>query len=182
MIDVHDDLLYYCVVAWADDFTGYVIDYGTFPEQIRKRFSKSDRSNVTLQKKFTGAKRHVAIQAGVELLFKRWKHRESCDIAGEFSFDELLQLIEMHRTTDGDILIIKHADLKLQLVEGDRVRNPDDVGMDQEWYHGLHKNEYGRVIEYAISKRQEMGGFKHEKIISRDHAWLVGRGMGGFCL
>ena len=32
-IDVHDKLLFYCVCAWEEDFTGYVIDYGTFPDQ-----------------------------------------------------------------------------------------------------------------------------------------------------
>jgi hypothetical protein len=32
-IDVHKDLLYYVVAAWAADFTGYVIDYGAYPEQ-----------------------------------------------------------------------------------------------------------------------------------------------------
>ena len=32
-IDVHGDVLYWVVCAWADGFTGYVIDYGTFPDQ-----------------------------------------------------------------------------------------------------------------------------------------------------
>ena len=32
-IDVQKDLLYYCVCAWEDDFTGYVVDYGAWPDQ-----------------------------------------------------------------------------------------------------------------------------------------------------
>jgi hypothetical protein len=43
-IDVHDDLLYYSVVAWSDDFTGYVIDYGTYPKQVRRVFAKGKTS------------------------------------------------------------------------------------------------------------------------------------------
>jgi capsid protein len=109
----------------------------------------------------------------IEKLFKRWKRRANCDITGEFSFDELLQMIETHRTTDGDILIVKHGDMKLQLVEGDRVRNPDNIGIATEWLHGLKRNDYGRVLSYAISERLDMGGFKHEKEISANHAWLL---------
>ena len=32
-IDVHQNLLYYCVVAWHEGFSGAVIDYGTWPPQ-----------------------------------------------------------------------------------------------------------------------------------------------------
>jgi len=34
-IDVHDRILYWCVCAWQEDFTGYVLDYGAFPDQKR---------------------------------------------------------------------------------------------------------------------------------------------------
>jgi hypothetical protein len=34
-IDVHLELLYWLVMAWEDDFTGYVVDYGTYPDQKR---------------------------------------------------------------------------------------------------------------------------------------------------
>lgn len=30
-IDVQQNLLFYVVAAWEDDFTGYVVDYGTYP-------------------------------------------------------------------------------------------------------------------------------------------------------
>lgn len=32
-------MLYYVVTAWEDDFTGYVIDYGTFPKQHKAYFT-----------------------------------------------------------------------------------------------------------------------------------------------
>ncbi len=32
-VDVQKDLLYYTVCAWEDDFTGYVLDYGCWPDQ-----------------------------------------------------------------------------------------------------------------------------------------------------
>ena len=38
-IDVHDQLLFYAVCAWEDNFTGFVIEYGTYPEQSRAYFT-----------------------------------------------------------------------------------------------------------------------------------------------
>lgn len=42
-VDVQQKVLFYAVVAWERDaFTGYVIDYGTWPDQKRPYFTKSD--------------------------------------------------------------------------------------------------------------------------------------------
>lgn len=42
-VDVQGDLLYWLVAAWRKtDFTGWVVDYGTWPEQGRDYFSLSD--------------------------------------------------------------------------------------------------------------------------------------------
>lgn len=43
-VDVHPSALYYAVWAWEPNFTGYCIDYGTFPEQSRVYFAHSDIS------------------------------------------------------------------------------------------------------------------------------------------
>jgi phage terminase large subunit GpA-like protein len=75
-IDVHDNLLYWVIVAWADDFTGYIIDYGTYPEQIKTYFSKENKNNITLQKKYKGLKRLGCIRIGVEELVKELLSRE----------------------------------------------------------------------------------------------------------
>jgi len=42
MIDVQKDILFYAVVAWEPNFTGYIIDYGSFPDQSRPYFSIQD--------------------------------------------------------------------------------------------------------------------------------------------
>ena len=38
-IDVQDDLLWFCIISWEKDATGYVIDYGAFPEQKMKYYT-----------------------------------------------------------------------------------------------------------------------------------------------
>lgn len=37
--DVQQDLLYWLVCGWHDDFTGHVVDYGTYPDQGRAYFA-----------------------------------------------------------------------------------------------------------------------------------------------
>ena len=41
-IDSQDQLLFWMVVAWAKDFSGWVVDYGTCPDQHRPTFYKND--------------------------------------------------------------------------------------------------------------------------------------------
>ncbi len=50
-IDVQKAMLFYSIVAWDDDFTGRVIDYGGWPDQNRKFFTLSD-AHPTLQSVF----------------------------------------------------------------------------------------------------------------------------------
>jgi phage terminase large subunit GpA-like protein len=41
-VDVQQNVLFYLVAAWESDFTGYVVDYGTFPDQQRPYFTLRD--------------------------------------------------------------------------------------------------------------------------------------------
>lgn len=74
-IDVHDKLLYWMVCAWARDFTGYIMDYGTFPEQRRAMFSLKEAKS-TLGRHFPGMGREGAIHAGLDALTDEYLGRE----------------------------------------------------------------------------------------------------------
>ncbi len=66
-IDIHDELLFWLVCAWEADLTGYVIDYGAWPEQNRRWFTLAQASD-TLTRKFRGRSTDAAIRAGLEEL------------------------------------------------------------------------------------------------------------------
>lgn len=64
-IDVQANLLFYVIAAWEDDFTGYVLDYGTFPDQQRPYFTLRDaRLTLSVATKASGLE--GAIYAGLE--------------------------------------------------------------------------------------------------------------------
>jgi len=74
-IDVQQNLLFYMVVAWEENFTGYVIDYGTFPEQPRSYFTLRD-ANPTLVAATRINSVEGAIYAGLDALTKKLLGRE----------------------------------------------------------------------------------------------------------
>ena len=66
-IDVHDKILYYAVAAWETDFTGYLIEYGTYPDQHRAFFTLRD-ARIGMKHKAPGTGREGAILAGLKTL------------------------------------------------------------------------------------------------------------------
>lgn len=74
-VDIQKTLLFYVVCAWEDDFTGYVIDYGAYPDQQRRYFSLAE-ANPTLQSVAPRTGIEGSIFAGLEKLTEDYLGRE----------------------------------------------------------------------------------------------------------
>ncbi len=74
-IDVQKALLFYVVIAWAEDFTGAVIDYGAWPDQHRREFSLAD-ANPTIQSMFPTAGFEGGLYAALASLTDDYLGRE----------------------------------------------------------------------------------------------------------
>jgi phage terminase large subunit GpA-like protein len=74
-IDVQQSLLFYVVAAWEDDFTGYVIDYGCYPDQQRPYFTLRE-ARQTLGSEAMGTGLEGSIYAGLESLTSKLLDRE----------------------------------------------------------------------------------------------------------
>jgi len=66
-IDVQQKLLYFVVIAWTENFTGHVIDYGCWPDQKRRQFTLRD-AKISLAMKFPKAGFEGSIYGGLEKL------------------------------------------------------------------------------------------------------------------
>jgi phage terminase large subunit GpA-like protein len=74
-IDVQATLLFYVVAGWESGFSGYVLDYGTFPDQQRPYFTLRDaRLTLSLATKASGLE--GSIYAGLEQLSTSYLGRE----------------------------------------------------------------------------------------------------------
>lgn len=83
-VDVQGKILYWVVCAWSMDFTGYVLDYGTYPDQ-RRRYFTLRQASATLQRKFPGAGQEGCWRQGFEalgqdLLQRDWKREDGTRI------------------------------------------------------------------------------------------------------
>lgn len=79
-IDVQKALLFYVVIAWAEDFTGAVIDYGSWPDQHRHEYSLAD-ANPSIQTLFPKAGFEGALYAALsaltdECLGREWERED----------------------------------------------------------------------------------------------------------
>lgn len=66
-IDVQQSLLFFLLAAWEENFTGYVVDYGTYPDQQREYFTLRDAQRTLAQVTKT-AGLEGSIYAGLESL------------------------------------------------------------------------------------------------------------------
>ncbi|NLF17735.1 MAG: hypothetical protein GX595_10825 [Lentisphaerae bacterium] len=83
-VDVQGKLLFWAVCAWESDFTGYLVDYGAFPDQGRRYFTLRDATPTLLEVK-RGAGLEGSIYAGLEaltgkLLAKEWQRDDGAMI------------------------------------------------------------------------------------------------------
>lgn len=79
-IDVHDEILYYTVLAWGDSFTGHVVDYGTWPDQKRSYFAHRE-IKIKISDHFPGAQYEARMLAALEkctdlILARTWERED----------------------------------------------------------------------------------------------------------
>lgn len=69
-VDVQQKFLWYMVCGWTDHFTGYIIDYGTWPDQKRRYFTKADARR-TMSEKFPGAGFEGMLESALDALINQ---------------------------------------------------------------------------------------------------------------
>jgi hypothetical protein len=86
-VDVQGNLLFWMVCGWEDDFSGYVLDYGAYPDQKRPYFTLRDAKR-TLMAVHQGTGQEGAIYAGLEaltgnLLTRKYRRDDGAEMAIE---------------------------------------------------------------------------------------------------
>lgn len=87
-VDPKGDALYWTACAFADGFTGAVVDYGTYPDQGRAYFHSRDigRGRKTLKSVVKGASVQENVYGGLErlitlLMSREWKREDGRSVA-----------------------------------------------------------------------------------------------------
>lgn len=117
------------------------------------------------------------VDVPVETLMNQWFRKYNCDRAGRHPFWRIVRLIELMRTIQGDVGLLKLRDARLQAIEGDRIRNltgATTAGDSAQWVHGVKTDTAGRALAYAIHKRRPYGGFEFERTVPASSLVLHG--------
>jgi capsid protein len=94
-----------------------------------------------------------------------------------FPLPRMIRMAELLRTVDGDLGWTNLASGQVQLIEGDRVRNPNGVdGFNKkQWRHGVRVDDYGKPMEYAVHGRMDGGSmFVFERFVPAANMILHG--------
>jgi capsid protein len=109
----------------------------------------------------------TGLNSEIETFLKLRSRPENCDLAGRHPLRRFIRQLEGCRTVDGDVFALKISDGRMQAIEGDRVRDPRDRRDPNEtWVHGIKVSAAGRALAYAIHKRNNLGLFELDKILS----------------
>jgi capsid protein len=86
-----------------------------------------------------------------------------------------MRMAELLRTVDGDCGWLRLASGQVQLIEGDRIRNPLGITTGTQWRNGVEVDRYGKPIRYAVHERLDGGSsFLLERYVSARNMRLHG--------
>jgi len=98
------------------------------------------------------------IERRIERDFHAWAQSKTCDYSRKLNFYQLQRLVFVSKLISGDCFVYtpyrkdKHDrfGLKIQVIEGDRVRNPNDTIDTPNLVRGIKYDESGRPIAYYV--------------------------------
>lgn len=114
----------------------------------------------------------------VEDLMTWWSRPLNCDVTGRHSLDRLIKIAEGLAFVEGDVLIYKLSDGRIQIIEGDRIRTPTNAGDFKDidiskFVNGVETSPSGRPLRYAICERKD-NGFVLKELVQAKHVFHHG--------
>lgn len=98
---------------------------------------------------------------------------KQCDFLGVNSFKKLVEVAVMTRPVDGDCgVVIRRMEggkLRLQLVAGDRIGNPNEVLTGETYFSGITVDRFGRPVQYRIYRINRLGQYVDSEEITAEN-------------
>lgn len=112
----------------------------------------------------------------IEARWRAWANDpDQYHSAGKHTHDSLMVLAESSAMIDGDCFLVLRADGRVQLIESERVRNPEKKEKGEVVVDGVRLDLDGRALAYAVHTRGEDGRqLKFEQWLSAE--WVIHHG------
>ena len=103
--------------------------------------------------------------------FHDWCRR--ADFGGCHSFRKLVEIAVMTRPVDGDCGFVTRkmddGEIRLQLVAGDRIGNPNEVVISENYFSGVTVDIYGRPVSFRIYRLGRNGSYSDPEEVAREN-------------
>ena len=87
-------------------------------------------------------------------LMIRSNRRHNADVARKFTREKLFRLAECRRVLDGDTLLVKLNSGRLQGIQADLIRDPDDPMKSEDWISGVRIDRFGSPRQFGVYSRK----------------------------
>jgi capsid protein len=124
-------------------------------------------SNNCAPTEFTPNTGDAAYNEKVAEYFHEWC--KTCDVTGRHSFRKLMQLALEMRPVDGDCGFAfrnRGGDIKIDLIAGDRIGNPNEVVIADNYLDGIVVDDAGKPVAYRIYRVTKEGTYTDPQDIS----------------
>lgn len=125
--------------------------------------------------------KNKAFNRDVESFVEWWSRPGNFDASGRHGLAKSVRIAEACRTLDGDVFFIRLADGRLQAVEGDRIKTPEQHRRNgagnfekARTFNGVECSSTGRPLRYAIHSRKRSGGLEFERWVRRRNIFAHG--------
>ena len=110
------------------------------------------------------------LEETIETEFAHWADSTNCDMERLDNFCQLQQLALINALLSGDSFALMKTseragsiyDLRIELIEADRISTPDTEKVNPLFCEGVEKNEDGEVTAYHISKFHPLSFAEHK--------------------
>ena len=178
-VDVQQSSLWYVVIAWLPNFTGYVVDYGVFPEQTRAVFTLADvvDSPNNLGALYLNLGVEGALQAGLEAFVREQLTRAFPVAGGGSEIRRITRLLVDSGKWTSTIQAVKHSagGATMLLSKGVGIKAGSDPMERYRKRPGEGKRGYGfyepatkgtREFRYVAVDTNTMKSFVHDGFLA----------------
>lgn len=144
-----------------DLFMGAPIATGALKSMVTNIVGSGLKLNAQIDYEYLGMTLEEADrwETNVEREFALWAESPNCDTQRMNNFYEMQQLVFLSQLMSGDCFIITPMisrvgtpyELTLQLIEADRVCNPNHLSIDERIINGVEIDKKGEIIAYYIA-------------------------------
>lgn len=106
----------------------------------------------------------------IEALMEEDARPSNADVAGKFSREKLFRIAEMRRVLDGDTLLVKLDDGRLQGIQADLIADPGEKLDGEQWINGVLVTRVGRPLAFGVKYRTDYATETFDRRINSTNA------------